>query len=337
MSKKIKLTLLWLARHTGLFALCRYTTRHQLRVLCYHGFAYQDEHQFRPKLFMTPATFASRLAYLAQSPYQIVSLADGLAAPDKLYQLALTMDDGWSGTLELVGDTLSRHQFPLMLYVTSYYADKQIPVLNVAVSYLLWKTSASVVRLALPGQPALELALPAANPAAVVQQICSQLDALPQVSARAEALYQLAEQLEVSLFSEDKALFRLLNRDELSRLQQYNVDLQLHTHRHCSPTDDDAFGRELAENRQWLSQFRPVSELVHFCYPSGVYEAAHLPLLAKYQVATATTTQIGLHRQDSDPLQIRRILDGEDVHPLELEAELSGFSALLRRLLGVAH
>ena len=76
---------------------------------------------------------------------------------------------------------------------------------------------------------------------------------------------------------------------------------------------------------------------MHFCYPSGVYEAAHLPLLAKYQVATATTTQIGLHRQGSDPLQIRRILDGEDVHPLELEAELSGFSALLRRLLGVAH
>ncbi|WP_031565326.1 polysaccharide deacetylase family protein [Rheinheimera texasensis] len=338
MSKKIKLTLLKLAELCGIFALCRYWYRHHLRVLCYHGFAYADEHQFRPKLFMTPQTFAARLQYLANSPYQIVSLSEGLAHPDRPLQLALTMDDGWSGTSELVGDALAKHKFPLMLYVTSYYADKQIPVLNVAVSYLLWKTSASALHLQVPGvADSIDVSLPSPNTAVLVKQICQLIDQLPEAAARAEVLYQLADQLQVSLHQQGRPLFRLLDADELRGLQQANVELQLHTHRHCSPLDAEALATEISQNRQWLAQFIPKEQLVHFCYPSGEYQQAHLPLLQQNGVLTATTTHIGLHKQGSDVLQIRRILDGEDVHWLELEAELSGFSNLVRQVLGVAN
>ena len=336
MSKKIKLIFLWLARTLGVFALCHYLYRFHVRVLCYHGFAYLDEHRFRPKLFMRPDTFAARLNYLARSQYRIVSLADALANPQRERQLVLTMDDGWSGTTELVGQMLQQHQFPLMLYVTSYYADKQIPVLNVAVSYLLWKSRQNSLTLALPGQPAINTALPAAQPAELVRQICQQLDALPDVAQRSAALYDLADQLDVRLVHDGKALFRLLDPTELVTLQRANVELQLHTHRHCSPLDSTAFADEINQNRAWLAQFTPPQQLVHFCYPSGEYQAEHLPLLQKNGLQTATTTRIGLHQPGSDPLQIRRVLDGEDVHWLELEAELSGFSALLRRLLGVS-
>ena len=336
MSKKIKLMFLWLARTFGVFAICHYLYRYHVRVLCYHGFAYLDEHQFRPKLFMRPDTFAARLNYLAHSQYRIVSLSDALANPQRERQLVLTMDDGWSGTAELVGHTLQQHQFPLMLYVTSYYADKQIPVLNVAVSYLLWKSRQHTVTLALPEQAALTATLPAANSAELVRQICQQLDALPDVAQRSTALYDLADQLGVSLVHDGKPLFRLLNHNELVTLQQANVELQLHTHRHCSPLDSAAFADEIDQNRAWLAQFTPAQQLAHFCYPSGEYQAEHLPLLQKNGLQTATTTHIGLHQPGSDPLQIRRVLDGEDVHWLELEAELSGFSALLRRLLGVS-
>lgn len=336
MSKKIKLTLLWLARTLGVFAICHYLYRFHVRVLCYHGFAYLDEHQFRPKLFMQPETFAARLNYLARSQYRIVSLADALANPQRERQLVLTMDDGWSGTAELVGQTLQQHQLPLMLYVTSYYADKQIPVLNVAVSYLLWKSRQNSLTLALPEQPVLNAELPAAQPAELVRQICQQLDALPDIAQRSAALYELADQLDVSLMHDGKPLFRLLNHSELITLQHANVELQLHTHRHCSPLDSAAFADEISQNRAWLAQFTPPQQLVHFCYPSGEYQAEHLPLLQKNGLQTATTTRIGLHQPGSDPLQIRRVLDGEDVHWLELEAELSGFSALLRRLLGVS-
>jgi peptidoglycan/xylan/chitin deacetylase (PgdA/CDA1 family) len=338
MSKKIKLTLLKLADLCGIFALCRYWYRYHLRVLCYHGFAYADEHQFRPKLFMTPQTFAARLNYLANSRYRIVSLSEGLANSKRPLQLALTMDDGWSGTAELVGDALAQHKFPLMLYVTSYYADKQIPVLNVAVSYLLWKTSASALHLQVPGiADTIDVSLPAPDTAALVRQICQLIDQLPDAPARGDVLYQLADQLQVSLHQQGRPLFRLLDANELRSLQQASVELQLHTHRHCSPLNADALATEINLNRDWLAQFTPTEQLVHFCYPSGEYQPAHLPLLQQNGVLTATTTRIGLHKPGSDLLQIRRILDGEDVHWLELEAELSGFSDLVRRILGVAN
>lgn len=336
MSKKIKLTLLWLARISGVFAICHYFYRYHVRVLCYHGFAYLDEHQFRPKLFMRPDTFAARLNYLARSQYRIVSLSEALANPQRERQLVLTMDDGWAGTAELVGQTLQQHQFPLMLYVTSYYADKQIPVLNVAVSYLLWKTRQPSIKVALPGQPVITAALPATKPAELVDRICDQIDALPNVTQRAEVLYQIADQLGVSLYHFGKQLFRMLNTDEIKTLQKFNVELQLHTHRHCSPLNKSSFAEEIKLNREWLAQFTAPAQLIHFCYPNGEYQQMHFTLLKSNGITTAMTTHSGLYRPGSDLLQICRVLDGEDVHWLELEAELCGFSSFLRPLIGVS-
>lgn len=337
MFKKIKLVFLWVAQSIGLFAVCRFIFRRHLRVLCYHGFAYLDEHQYRPKLFMTPETFKQRLAYLASSKYEIVSLADGLANPQRPYQLVLTMDDGWSGTLELVGDILKEHHFPLILYVTSYYADKQIAVLNVAVSYLLWKTTASSVEFSLSKyQPdAVECirgSLPADRTNSFAKDLCMLLERLPTPFVRQQALDDLATQLGVPLEHDKKQLFRLLSTSELNVLQSYNVDLQLHTHRHKSPLDAAEFAIEVEENRNWLTQLKSKPDLVHFCYPSGEYSIEHLPLLRANSIATATTTNIGLHKQGSDILQINRILDGEDVTLLEFEAELSGFMSLMRQI-----
>ncbi len=335
MRKQIKLSLLFSARLLGIFALCRWWYRDRVRVICYHGFSFVDEHLFRPKLFMTKQTFGDRLNYLAASPYQVVSLQQALAAPQPL-QVVLTMDDGWSGTYQLVHPELARHNFPLMLYVTSYYADKQIPVLNVALSYVLWKTNHTTLKLSIP-QLAIEqswqiTSLPAAE---IVTQVCALIDQLEEPAERSEVLMQLAAQLGVSLHSNDQQLFRLLNQQELKALQQHHVDLQLHTHRHCSPLLPELFGRELEENRLWLSQFQDARNLSHFCYPSGEYDAKHLPWLSQLDVNTATTTKTGLFKPGSDLLQIPRILDGEDVHILELEAELCGFMTFMRQLLRV--
>lgn len=335
MRKQVKLSLLSVAKALGVFALCRWWYRDRVRVLCYHGFSFADEHLFRPKLFMTKSTFGQRLNYLAKSPYHVVSLQQAIAKPAPM-QVVLTMDDGWSGTYQLVQPELAQHRFPLMLYVTSYYADKQIPVLNVALSYLLWKTTASTLHLSIP-QLAVEQSwqLRQQSPADIVKQACSLIDQLDEPADRAQILQQLAKQLGVSLQVEEQQLFRLLNQTELHALQQEQVDLQLHTHRHCSPLNPEAFGRELAENRAWLTQFQPESALSHFCYPSGEYDAKHLPWLRQLQVKTATTTKTGLFKHGSDLLQIPRILDGEDVHLLELEAELCGFMTLMRKILRV--
>lgn len=335
MRKQIKLSLLSVARLLGIFALCRWWFRDRVRVLCYHGFSFADEHLFRPKLFMTKQTFGERLNYLAKSPYHVVSLQQALDNPQPL-QVVLTMDDGWSGTYQLVQPELAQHDFPLMLYVTSYYADKQIPVLNVALSYVLWKTNNTTLQLTIP-QLAIVQSWQLDNIASaeLVQQVCALIDQLEEPADRALVLQQLADQLGVSLQSNGQQLFRLLSQQELSALQQHRVDLQLHTHRHCSPLQPELFGRELEDNRLWLSQFQDAALLSHFCYPSGEYDAKHLPWLAQLQVKTATTTKTGLFAHGTDVLQIPRILDGEDVHILELEAELSGFMTMIRQMLRV--
>ena len=335
MKKLLKLSIFLFARSIGLFWLCQFRYRYSVRVLCYHGFSYVDEHLFRPKLFMRPQTFEARLQYLKKSDYQIVTLSAAIANPNRKKQLVLTMDDGWSGTFELVGDMLKKHMFPLTLYVTSYYADKQIPVLNVAVSYLLWKTKQTSLTLSLLGKQTT-IALSDRHSADVVNQISKLLDEIPEASARCTALYEIADQLSVGLLQKEKALFRLLSRDELKALTHYNVELQLHTHRHCSPLNPSSFAEEIKLNREWLAQFTPPAQLIHFCYPSGEYQQEHFPLLKSNGIATAVTTHSGLYQPGSDLLQICRVQDGEDVHWLELEAELCGFTTLLRRLIGVS-
>jgi hypothetical protein len=50
-----------------------------LLILCYHGFAMDDEHLWNPSLFVTRSHLESRLAFLAAEGYAVLPLAEGLA------------------------------------------------------------------------------------------------------------------------------------------------------------------------------------------------------------------------------------------------------------------
>lgn len=302
----IKLSILQLAQVLGLFALARRLTRKEARILCYHGFSYRDEHQFAPKLFMTPTTFAQRMAHVSRSGYRVVPLAtlvEKLERNESIDRLlVITVDDGWTGFARFAWPTLQRYQLPCTLYLTSWYAEKQRPVLNVLRRYLHWRG------VALPAEQADNL-------------------------AEYQQLQQAATAADVSLSCEDGELFRLSNVTEVTALAQQGVDIQLHTHRHRLPLQPAQLQDELQHNRQLIERLtgRPAND---FCYPSGEYQAAHLPLLQANQVRSATTTLLGLVNGRSDRLQLPRLLDGENWHPLEFAAELSGFMSLLRRAFG---
>ena len=47
-------------------------------------------------------------------------------------------------------------------------------------------------------------------------------------------------------------------------------------------------------------------------------------------IVSATTCQVGFNDQTTDPLALYRFLDQDDLHDIEFEAELAGFSELLR-------
>jgi peptidoglycan/xylan/chitin deacetylase (PgdA/CDA1 family) len=90
---------------------------------------------------------------------------------------------------------------------------------------------------------------------------------------------------------------------------------------------------EIERNREVLQPWTG-SELVHFCYPSGVWSREHWPVLAQLGVKTATTCVPGLNRPGDSPLALRRFLDRQDCADIEFEAEVSGFKDLVRMLAG---
>ena len=336
MHKQIKISLLWIAKVLGLFTLCRWFYRNKVRILCYHGFSYADEHLFRPKLFMSPKTFSSRMSFLAKSPYTIVPLQEAIDN-SKPNQLVITIDDGWSGTFQRVHSALEAYRFPIMLYVTSYYAEKQIPVINVSLSYLLWKTQKKELHLSIP-----ELSfdqkwqLDSIDRPVFVIELCAIIDQIQDLHKRKSILIELSKQLEVSLTHDGKQLFRLLSISELKELQAVNVDLQLHTHRHCSPKDEHQLLLELSDNKYWLSQLQESEFLKHFCFPSNEYHPQQISYLSEFGIKTAVTSNSGLYSRGDNLYLIPRILDGEDVSQIELEAELCGFMTLVKSLFQTA-
>lgn len=303
-------------------------------MLCYHGFAYDDEYLFRPKLFMRPQTFAQRMEWLKNSSYEVVSLQDAVAHDGVgKNRIALTMDDGWAGTYELVDDVLAKYQFPLMLYVTSYYVDKQGAVINVALAYILWRSLGKtlVVNNADTGLNK-SYVISNDNRSHIVNELCEAIDTLENTSDRQQLLMDISRELNVTLMVNAQLLFRLLSKEELTKLLASNVDLQLHSHRHCSPQTEESFQQEITQNRDYLQQVVPDTLLEHFCYPSGEYYTKQLAWLEKNSVKTSTTISSGMFTKDTDLLQIPRFLDGEDVHQLEFEAELCGLTTFIRKL-----
>jgi peptidoglycan/xylan/chitin deacetylase (PgdA/CDA1 family) len=334
MYKTFKVAVLFIVKLLGGFKLARKLNARNTCVLCYHGFSYHDEHKFRPKLFMRPETFSKRMLWLKNSDYQVVTLQKAIEERGRKNNfIVLTMDDGWAGTFELANDVLLTHKLPLTLYVTSYYIQKQGIVINVALAYILWKSQGKELilqnkRLNIDTKFYIE----ASNIDQLIKEIQHIISQLTDLSSRQQVVISIAEQLKVSLYHQGRLLFRLLNEQELAALSMYDINIQLHTHRHCSPKIKELFQNEVQKNISYIQSIIPRIKLTHFCYPSGEHYPQQSPWLKSCGVESATTVSAGMLTKTTDLLKIPRILDGEDVHQLEFEAELCGLSHFFRQV-----
>jgi peptidoglycan/xylan/chitin deacetylase (PgdA/CDA1 family) len=342
MRRSIIRTGLWACRLGGLFAVARRVTRRRLRVLCYHGFALDDEAAFRPSLFISADTFARRMRYIARKAFPVISLDDAvrLLEQDAVDHapVVITIDDGFHSTHAIAAPELKAQGFPSTLYLTSYYFEKGGPILQLALAYICWKSPLAEVNLAglgldaagdwgqhtLDGQTRADLA----NRLFVAA--CTAFDS----DGRTVFARRLAARMEVdydAIVSSRK--LSLVSRDELRDLAASGMAIELHTHRHVLPEDMNAALSEIAENRAVIETVtgRPAQ---HFCYPSGVWSASRFPALRMSGVATATTCEAGLARHGANLLALPRVLDDSRVSQIEFEAELSGISDLYRDLVG---
>ena len=332
-----RLIIFGLAKYLGFFAVSRWLTRRGLRILGYHGIWLGEGH-YGNRLFMSKKKFVERMQALARSCYPVLSLSEAI---EKLsdgtlpaYATVITIDDGWHGTYRYMIPALLTAGLPATVYITTYYAEKQTPVFGPAIHYMLH--CANVQRLDLSELDdkligIFELHNPeqrehTANRIVDYgneylndqerQQLCSSLGALLGID------YQEIIQ---------QRLFGIMSFDEIHDAARSGFDIQLHTHRHrITEKGQDCIEQEISDNRRCLESLTN-QPLIHFCYPSGVYQQNDWYTLKKLGIVSATTTEPSLNFAPAQQFALSRILDGEEMHWLELEAELSGFVDLLRR------
>lgn len=333
----IKLGVYIAAKWTGIFAISRFLMRRRLIILCYHGFQITDEARFRPSLFMDPRRFARRLDRIADGRYTVLPLAEGIRRlkDDTLppNALVITIDDGFSSVLHLAAPKLGQHGFPATLYVTSYYVTKGQPIFRLLIQYLFWKSKrTSFESIDRPWAPKNPVDLGDARTAhEIMWQIIDYGETHCHEDQRQEICTEVAAALGVNIetIREDRGL-NLMTPEELRLLENFGVDVQLHTHRHTFPPNDpERARRELSENRSVLEKILR-RRLEHFCYPSGIWSRNNLDMLGEEGIISATTCVAGMNDRATSPLALYRVLDRNDLSDIEFEAELTGFNELLR-------
>lgn len=336
---RLRSILFRLARMAGLFALSRWLCRHQQLILCYHAFAYEDEHLFRPQQYMQPERFAARLNLLHRQGYKVIPLSEAVTRLQRktscLREVVITIDDGFTSVYRFALPELSERKLPATLYLTTYYVLFDRPVFSLALQYILWKSRCQSINLDLRawGWPATwHLDLKAPHAAEAVDALVTEAMQLLDEDERERFLHFVGDSVGVSLVQQTSdRRFHLVTPAMARALLADGIELQLHTHRHRYPFDSDLLLREIDDNRRVLTLLG-MPAATHLCYPSGEWREDTFAILHTLGIQSATTCLPGLNSSDTHPLALRRFLDADDVDEVEFDAEISGFKHLLRSL-----
>ncbi|QIB64715.1 polysaccharide deacetylase family protein [Kineobactrum salinum] len=325
----MKRLVLRLCKFLGLFAVAARLTATRPRILCYHGIALEDEHEFRPGLFMRAGTFARRMALVRQWGFEPVSLDEmyrqGKTGKYQPYTLTITIDDGWAGIEQGMMPALREHSFPATLYLSTYFVEARRPVFKVAASYLFWKHGRDFVI------PADSCIRPYSQRSSLDEDQLLALAKTMGSEFEQPILEELGRYFGESIADwEATGKFMFLSSTSVQKLAQQGLAIELHTHKHrFSEVGVDEARGEIDRNRESIHRIVGVRPQ-HFCYPRGEYSNEQLEVLQDLGIHTATTTRNELVARDDALYELPRIMDGEGTSDLEFEAELSGFMSLLR-------
>jgi peptidoglycan/xylan/chitin deacetylase (PgdA/CDA1 family) len=308
--------------------------RERLLILCWHNLAHDDEHLWNPQLCLAPQTFRARLNLLRSTRCNVLPLGEALA---RLRQgtlparaVALTIDDGDSSTAQLAWPMLREFGFPATLYWTTYYSTKSYAVFDPMLSYLLWKARNRRLDLR---EPAVSCDLSSGEARhQAFQTIYQHAQANAWDGERKENfLATLARDLGIDYPAiKARRILHLITPAEAQTMQREGIDLQLHTHRHRVPKNQELFSRELHDNANMLRD-AGAAHPSHFCYPSGSYLPEFAEWLRRDQIVSATTCQPGFAERDTDFYFLPRFLDQEDKPLAEFAGWVSGVASWMVR------
>jgi peptidoglycan/xylan/chitin deacetylase (PgdA/CDA1 family) len=337
MLRTIKLGVLRSLKAVGLFDVVADSRWRQKRllILCYHGTSLEDEHLWRPALYLEPRLLEQRLETLKRGHYAVLPLAEALerlwAGSLPRRAVCITFDDGTYDFYKQAYPLLKRYQFPATVYQTTYYMDFERPIFTLICSYMLWKRRGVVISDGT--ELGLNVPLDLRTEAGRHKVVCGLLDIAEREDwsgqKKDEMAVRLARFLKIDYEAlREKQILRIMNRAQVEEIAAHGIDVQLHTHRHRTPEDEQLFRREIQDNRRELESVR-VRNPVHFCYPAGVYREQFYRWLAAEQVVSATTCDNGLASTNSEPMLIPRYIDNQSRTAIDFESWLSGMGDLL--------
>lgn len=320
-------------RGAGLFQMAGRSARrrNRLLILCYHGISLRDEHEWLGGLFIPPALFRERMAVLRRASANVLPLGEAIrrlregSLPER--SVAITFDDGFYDFHVHAAPILREFGYPATLYLTTHYCRYRMPIVNLAIEYVLWKSGRAVVG------PLPEIEIRSEVPVTTYDDRQAVKQAMLRFSeengidtaGRNELVARLAEAVGVDYGPIcDSRILQIMNPDEVAAVAGGGgIDIQLHTHRHRTPRNRELFLREIHDNAAAITEMTGRTPS-HFCYPSGDYAAEFLPWLRECGVESATTCELALARPASEPLLLPRLLDDCNVTGLDFESYLYG-------------
>lgn len=309
--------------------------RNRLLILCYHGISLEDEHQWRPALYVAPELLERRLQAVRAMGCSILPLGEALlrlqARDLPARSVSVTFDDGTYDFYQRAYPLLKKYDVPVTVYQTTYYSDNPMPVFNLICSYMLWKRRGekldAIPELGIDQSMDLSTQLGRHQ---VVRCLVERAARENLTGRDKDAIAgRLARQLGID-YSDltSRRILQLMSAQEISEIAKDGVDVQLHTHRHRTPDDEALFQREIDDNRRRIESLTGKSPR-HFCYPSGVYRQEFVSWLEKDGVLSATTCDAGLVRAGDNPFLLARFVDTTSRTQLEFESWVSGVGAIM--------
>jgi peptidoglycan/xylan/chitin deacetylase (PgdA/CDA1 family) len=309
--------------------------RKRLLILCYHGVSLQNEHEWRPELFVTEEFLRRRFEIIRDRGYVVLPLGEAVARlrsgtlPSR--SVVITFDDGFYNFTAAAAPLLSEFDFPATVYMSTYHCINQRPILRLTLSYLLWcarfKVFDSSSFAGLKYQA--ELNDDVQRERLVAELLTEARNLSHDRAAQQTWLGQLAASLGIDWENILRSrILHLMTPEEVTHIASRGFDIQLHTHRHRTPRERSAFCSEVDENRRILEELSGRSA-IHFCYPSGDHHPIFLPWLRDLRVETATTCETGLARAAHDPLLLPRYVDTMAQSEVMFESWLSGAAEVL--------
>lgn len=337
--RSLKLGALGLARRAHAFDIVAASEwrRRRLLILGYHGLSQHREHEWHPRLYMTGARLRERLTRIRDGGYEVLPLIEALwrlrrgALPRR--SVVLTFDDGGRGFYTVALPILREFGYPATVYLTTYYCLKQAPIFPLMCSYILWMAEPRrVVSDTLFGEPfELDLTTPETRETAYWRLLRMVRERAWGDDRKQSLLRALADTVGVDYGPLLEAgLFQVMPPDQVRDIAGPDIDIQLHTHRHRTPDDPEAFRAEVRENRRAIRRITGRAPF-HFSYPSGVASPRVAACLRSEGIHSAVTSQSALANDRQHRLYLPRLLDHAGLTVSEFDGWLSGAGQFLSR------